>query len=257
MSRQRTAQASVPAGAAQKVAKGNAERYETKHVHAVYDAIAAHFAVTRHAAWPRVAAFLRALPVGALVADVGCGNGKNMGDAAAWHVEMMGTDRCGALCEMAMRHGEAVVADARSQPFRGGMFDAALNIAVVHHLCERDRRVQAWGETVRLLRVGGRALCYVWALERPEKMETPQRQKNMLCRRFEQQDMFVPWHHRVRKEGAEDNRILGGTAAVFMRYYHVYRRGELEEELARVPHCRVVESYYDHQNWCAIVERVK
>lgn len=230
--------------------------YESAHVHAVYDAIASHFAVTRHGAWPKVGAFLRALPGGALVADVGCGNGKNMADEAAAHVHILGTDRCVALAAAAGRHGDALAADVREQPFRGGVFDAALNIAVVHHLCNRERRVQAWAETVRLLRVGGRALCYVWALERPTHMEQPRRAKNMLTRRFHAQDMFVPWHHRVRKEGAVDDRILGGTSAVFMRYYHVYVQGELEAELADVPGAHVVESYYDHQNWCAIVERV-
>ncbi|KAK2170241.1 hypothetical protein NP493_1156g01017 [Ridgeia piscesae] len=35
-----------------------------------------HFSDTRHSPWPRVVEFLKQLPLGALVADVGCGNGK-------------------------------------------------------------------------------------------------------------------------------------------------------------------------------------
>jgi SAM-dependent methyltransferase len=52
---------------------------EAEHVHRVYDSIAPHFSHTRHHPWPIVTDFLRALPAGALVADVGCGNGKYLG----------------------------------------------------------------------------------------------------------------------------------------------------------------------------------
>lgn len=52
---------------------------EAQYVHRVYDAIAPHFASTRFAVWPKVRAFLEGLPRGALVADVGCGNGKYFG----------------------------------------------------------------------------------------------------------------------------------------------------------------------------------
>lgn len=52
---------------------------ESEHVHKVYDSIAPHFSHTRHHPWPLVTDFLTALPDGALVADVGCGNGKYLG----------------------------------------------------------------------------------------------------------------------------------------------------------------------------------
>jgi hypothetical protein len=77
----------------------------------------------------------------------------------------------------------------------------------------------------------------------------------MLSRTFEAQDMLVPWHLRGRKAGASSDKILGSTEKVYMRYYHVYAERELETELALVDHLRVVESFYDHQNWCAVVER--
>ena len=49
---------------------------EREHVHNVYDVIAPHFSHTRHHPWPQVTAFLAKLDPRALVADVGCGNGK-------------------------------------------------------------------------------------------------------------------------------------------------------------------------------------
>jgi SAM-dependent methyltransferase len=250
----------------------------------VYDAIAPHFSATRYAPWPRVDAFLAALPPDALLADVGCGNGKYLAAAAATTTTEnnkdgddasltrpwfgIGTDRCAALAHVAaagsavpapaQRRCDVCVADARAQPLRSGVFDAALNIAVVHHLASRARRIDAWAETARLLRQGGRALLYVWALERPDPPPEPRhgnRGRKMLARRFEDRDMLVPWHLRSKKQGADSDQILGDTETVYMRFYHVYKEGELEDELSNVPGTRVVESFYDHQNWCAILER--
>ncbi|KAL6087205.1 hypothetical protein STEG23_023794, partial [Scotinomys teguina] len=52
---------------------------EREHVHQVYDVIAKHFSSTRHSPWPRIVEFLKALPSGSIVADIGCGNGKYLG----------------------------------------------------------------------------------------------------------------------------------------------------------------------------------
>jgi len=45
----------------------------------VYETIASHFSSTRHSPWPRVVNFINQIPVGSLVADIGCGNGKYLG----------------------------------------------------------------------------------------------------------------------------------------------------------------------------------
>lgn len=64
---------------------------ESEHVHKVYDSIAPHFSHTRHHPWPLVTEFLADLHEGALVADVGCGNGKYLGVNP--QVCMIGSDR--------------------------------------------------------------------------------------------------------------------------------------------------------------------
>lgn len=243
----------------------NADVYEERHVYSVYKSIAGHFAATRYAPWPRVDSFLSSLPPYSIVADIGCGNGKYLlASAARRDLFAFGTDRCSGLVAIAASHEPVVrtcdvaTADARHQPLRDGCMDAALSIAVVHHLSTETRRVQAWKEVVRLLRVGGKALVYVWALERPEPAPQPRhgnRGRKMLERRFEAQDMLVPWHFRTKKEGATSDKILGGTEKVFMRYYHVYSKGELESELSQLCNIDILESFYDHQNWCAIMQR--
>lgn len=56
-----------------------ASKLEQEYVHKVYEEIATHFSSTRHSPWPRIVEFLRSLPKGSIVADVGCGNGKYLG----------------------------------------------------------------------------------------------------------------------------------------------------------------------------------
>lgn len=45
----------------------------------MYEEIASHFSDTRHTAWPCIAEFIKSLPAGSLLADIGCGNGKYLG----------------------------------------------------------------------------------------------------------------------------------------------------------------------------------
>lgn len=52
---------------------------EQEHVHRVYDLIAWHFSSTRHSPWPHITEFLKALPSGSIVADIGCGSRKYLG----------------------------------------------------------------------------------------------------------------------------------------------------------------------------------
>lgn len=65
-------------------------------------------------------------------------------------------------------------------PFRDGSFDAVLSLAVVHHFATTERRVGAIKELARILRIGGRVIITVWALEQKQ-------------RRFESQDVLIPW----------------------------------------------------------------
>lgn len=239
--------------------------FEDSHVHEVYDSIATHFSSTRYAPWPAVASFVSSLPKYSLVADVGCGNGKYLSKNDTRHLFFLGTDRCAPLTAIAGQRDkeekgegfvEVATADCLTQPMRTGVFDAAISIAVVHHLVGRHRRCEAWAEIGRLLHTGGRGLVYVWAIERKEKIVPRKKHgQKMLSRRFDSQDVMVPWCLRKKKEGATDERILGETSKVLQRYYHVYREGELEDELKAVHGIKLVESYYDHQNWCAIIER--
>lgn len=145
-----------------------ASQLEQEYVHRVYEEIAGHFSSTRHTPWPHIVEFLKALPSGSLVADIGCGNGKYLGINKELY--MIGCDRSQNLVDICReRQFQAFVCDALAVPIRSGSCDACISIAVIHHFATAERRVAALQELVRLLRPGGKALVYVWAMEQEYK----------------------------------------------------------------------------------------
>eukprot|EP00955_Chlamydomonas_euryale_P100944 365313-Chlamydomonas_euryale.AAC.45 len=60
---------------------------------------------------------------------------------------------------------DVCVADALALPYRAASCDAALCIAVLHHMSSVERRSALLAELLRLLVQGGRALVTVWATE--------------------------------------------------------------------------------------------
>ena len=141
---------------------------EKKYVHHVYDAIAPHFSSTRFAKWPKVATFLKSLPSGSLVLDAGCGNGKYLGFSPDCF--FIGCDISAPLINICADRGhEVVVADAVNLPYRTGFGDAAISIAVLHHLSTENRRKKAIQELVRIVKKGGLVLITVWAVEQENR----------------------------------------------------------------------------------------
>ncbi|XP_059630455.1 tRNA (carboxymethyluridine(34)-5-O)-methyltransferase [Cornus florida] len=141
---------------------------EKKYVHRVYDAIAPHFSSTRFAKWPKVASFLNSLPSGSLVLDAGCGNGKYLGLNSDCF--FIGCDISAPLINICADRGhEVVVADAVNLPYRTGYGDAAISIAVLHHLSSENRRKRAISELVRVVKKGGLVLITVWAVEQEDR----------------------------------------------------------------------------------------
>ena len=226
---------------------------EIEHVRRVYDTIASHWDRTRHTRWPRVEKFLGDLPPCSLVADVGCGNGKYLNCIPTQM--SLGMDVSKSLTLICAERGHEVsTCDTMSLPYRQGMFDAAISIAVLHHLSSRVRRLQALREASRLLCPGGRLLATAWALEQGQESR----------RRFSEQDVLVPWHHLdtqaeiVPTPAAQHGQKDAGRGSVlYRRYCHVFVRGELEELIAelRDEGMVLVESWYDTSNWCVIAEK--
>ncbi|KAI9894869.1 MAG: tRNA methyltransferase, has a role in tRNA modification [Vezdaea aestivalis] len=264
------------------------QEYERKHVHEVYNQIASHFSSTRHKPWPIVVNFLRDRQPGAIGLDVGCGNGKYL--SVNKDVFMIASDRSTALVEIASTHGRhtSIIADALDLPHRSQGFDFVISIAVVHHLSTRERRIGALSSMIDTLKraipehkfnrlshlehqFNGELLVYVWALE--------QKQSRRGWDKGDAQDVMVPWvlksetpknmksstSSSQNRESDPPNPALEPTVNVdasqektkpssttFHRYYHLYREGELEQDIHAAGGC-VLRSGYEKDNWWAVV----
>uniref|UniRef100_A0A8C4RMJ1 tRNA (carboxymethyluridine(34)-5-O)-methyltransferase n=1 Tax=Erpetoichthys calabaricus TaxID=27687 RepID=A0A8C4RMJ1_ERPCA len=263
----------------------DASRLEQDFVHKVYEEIAGHFSSTRHSPWPKVVEFLKSLSSGALVVDIGCGNGKYLG--VNKDLYMIGCDRSRNLVEICReRQFQAFVSDALSIPIRDGICDACISIAVIHHFSTKERRLAAIKELMRILKPGGKALIYVWALEQEynnkkskylkenkaqlntseDTAEEPfQAELTVHTNRtsFLSKDLLVPWHLKgISKNSRETDKprvesdIEPQSSAVFHRYYHVFSKGELEELCTKIECVQILSSYYDQGNWCVIIGKL-
>ncbi|KAI7863935.1 S-adenosyl-L-methionine-dependent methyltransferase [Spinellus fusiger] len=216
----------------------NEQDYEQSHVHEVYEVIATHFSDTRYKPWPVVETFLNDLPKGSVGADVGCGNGKYLKVNPS--LVVLGSDRSSNLIRIVNERGlEGMVADSLRLPYRAKTFDFVISIAVIHHFSTPERRLLAIEELLRILRPGGRLLVFVWALE----------QTKFSKRKFEadKQDVFVPWT-LSKKPSQEEETSQPSESVVYNRYYHLFKQGELDELVQRVPGVDIEATGYDRDN---------
>lgn len=222
------------------------EDYEEKNVHEVYEQIASHFSATRYQAWPIVKSFLLAIEPGSVGLDIGCGNGKYL--QVNRDIFMVGSDRSTNLTQIAAQHQphSAVVADTLALPHHDGRFDFAISIAVIHHLSTPERRIAAVRAILATLKEGGKCLIYVWALE----------QKNSRRGWDEggEQDIMVPWVMKTSKKKVEESGGQLEAEKTFQRYYHLYKKGELEGDVVAAGG-KVIDAGYERDNWYAIATR--
>lgn len=258
------------------------EHIEDGHVNTVYNEIARHFSATRFAIWPEVRKFIDSIPEHGIVADVGCGNGKYFG-VVGKNVHVTGSDRSSGLAAVAAARlrpntmgiiecprADVCIADGLRLPYRDESCDAAISIAVIHHMSSVKRRVALLDEMGRILRKGGRALITSWATEHDdmkkmdkwEKIDAPEEDDPPGY--SSPHDYLVPWHlplHRAEAAGTLQSSSTGQfnkekNSVMYKRYYHLFAPGELEKlvELCTTP-LQVVYCVYDRDNWCMCVER--
>lgn len=95
----------------------------------------------------------------------------------------------------------------------------------------------------------GKALIYVWALE--------QKSSRRGWDEGDAQDVMVPWVLKSQ----DQSHVTDSTGPIheqhtnedktFHRYYHLYRKGELESDIVAAGG-RVLEAGYEKDNWWAI-----
>jgi tRNA (uracil-5-)-methyltransferase TRM9 len=210
-----------------------------RRVREVYDEIATHFSQTREYPWPEVEDFLERTDGGEIGLDVGCGNGRHVAPLAGVTGSVLALDLsrevlAEARSRLAEESHEAALlqGDAATLPFVDGSIDVAISIATVHHLADRETRVQSLGELGRVLAPDGHALVSAWSTA----------------------------HDRFDAEAdatAGFDTTLDWTlpnGETLPRFYHVYAPAEFEADLERAG-LTVDDSYVSSGNCYAEVRR--
>jgi len=133
---------------------------EQDYVYKTYDVIADHFSETRFSVWQNVKIFLNSVKSGSLIADIGCGNGKNMfRPDCVFH----GLDTCQKFVNICNSKGlDTRVGNCTDIPFNTNTYNATICIAVVHHLSKIKDRKKCIQELIRITKPDGKILIQVW-----------------------------------------------------------------------------------------------
>ena len=117
----------------------------------------ARWSKRRHRRPPLLVKWLKCLPVGASLLDLGCGGGRDADDLARRGYRVVGVDRTSALLLAGRRRYRVlplVLADLRDLPFQSMSFDGLWAAASLMHLPKPDaRRILA--DLYKLVRSGG------------------------------------------------------------------------------------------------------
>ena len=175
----------------------------------IYNEIASEFDLFRTKVWPCVSSFLNNLTSNSNVLDIGCGNGKNF--TARNDINMTGIDLTENFVTICKAKGYNVSCASMTQlPFEDNTFDAFIAVASYHHLDNDNDRKRTLDEMHRVLKPNGVGLIVVWAMEQGDRSKF----------HFTKTDEFVEWRSH--------------TGKVYNRYYHIYREGDLKEEVLRL-----------------------
>jgi len=194
----------------------------------VYNTIAKEFDKTRHTHWNCVKQFVWSLKPSTLVADVGCGNGKN--ETIRTDITILANDISTELLTIAKAknsthksfNSEYIMADGTHLGYRDSIFDAAICIAVIHH-CSAPKQVVS--EIMRTMRPGARLLFTVWAYEQEHKPKWVNLGNG---------DFLIPWQDSVH------------------RPYHLFTK---EEVLELIQDFKLVSMTFECNNHCVILEK--
>lgn len=211
----------------------NVLNMEDIYVKAVYDKIADDFSITRVSIWRGVKKFLDEITSLSVVADLGCGNGKNIQRKDLfWY----GLDQCEKfikICENKFKDWNNPPILKKGSiidiPFSNESVDCVICIATFHHLSSNENRHKCLNEIHRIMKYGGKGLITVWAYE---------------------YDNDFQWDKEVKKQGGQDILIpWKGINKQLMekRYYHFFKKDEITQLI--MEYFSIDEIWFETNNW--------
>lgn len=110
--------------------------------------------------------FIGLLPAGAVIADVGCGSGRDVAAGQQLGARMIGSDISAGQTQVAAQHASPILqASFTHLPYRTGSVDAVWAFAALIH-ADTDTASRALREFARITRPGGMLYANVKASER-------------------------------------------------------------------------------------------
>ena len=197
-----------------------------------YSQIATDFSNTGYSIWKGVKEFLSLINSKSIVGDIGCGNGKNM-KFDNDNIEFIGIDPCPEFVDICNSQNlNTSLGNILNIPFKNNYLDHCICIAVIHHLEDRNDRVKAINELLRVTKKGGLILIYVWSINQYVKEK----------RTFEKSDNIIPF---IKKDGTSVNR-----------FYHVYTSEELIADVKESNYdVHFIKSWNEYNNECIIISK--
>lgn len=188
-----------------------------REIRDAYERIAWSFAQARKEPWPEVVDYIRSLPRGSGVLDLGCGHGRHMRVLAAAGHRATGVDFSPGLLRLgcAGLRADWIEGEATALPIRDAAMDACVCAAVLHHLPTHADRTRALREVRRVLRPEGSAFLTVWSADQP-RFEALVRGTGDRAAEAGV-DTWVPW-------------TLPGGGSV-PRYYHLFAEEEFRASI--------------------------
>ncbi len=209
-----------------------------------YNTIAKEWNEKRSQVHPLRKRLLKRIPSGALVLDVGCGNGIVYEFLAKKSIEYTGVDVSSKLIQIARKRAKSLqgtapftfkVASALDLPFKDSYFTHVLCLAVLHHIPGEEAQKQAMNELYRVLKPGGELQLTVWNLFSDYVQEKFHINEQLKIPRagYDTNDVIIPWRATPGK--------------VVDRHLHAFTRDELYELAKLAGFKKIHLNLYDKQ----------
>ena len=201
---------------------------EKKSVIDVYDTIGKHFSITRGYVWPGMKRFYKQIEDNkdALIADIGCGNGRNMVSG----FKFIGVDLSETQCKIAKEKtgNEIICGSVTNIPLDDNSCDYAICIAVIHHLSKYKDRMKAIKELIRILKKDGIVMITVWEYNKDDKKRNKKHK-------------MIPWI--LQKKYGNFGRDI-----TVDRYYYLFDPDEMEEMVKKIDNVKIVSLEHECGN---------